>query len=439
MKKSSDQQTLSRRHFLRRSTLAAGAFLIVPRYVLGGPGYTAPSDKINLGMIGCGRQSGGLGRRFMELDEVQMVAACDVFDAKRQRFLQQVNAHYAEGTGKPGYDGCAAYHNYEDLIAHDDLDGVIVVTPDHWHALISIDAMKAGKDVYVEKPLAHTVREGRAMVQAARKYGRVVQTGSMQRSWENFRKACELVRNGYIGELKTVLVNVGDPAVPYDLPEEEMPAGLDWDRWLGPAPVLPFNNALAPAIPETFWPKWREYREFGGGILSDWGAHMFDIAQWGLGMDDSGPVELIPPEDRSAKRGLKLIYASGIEMRHEDFDRGWAVRFIGSEGSIDISRQFFESNPASLVEKELSSSDARLYHSDNHYQDWLDAMKSRQRPICDVEVGHRSSTVCNIANIAYQLGRPLQWDPEREKFKGDRAANKLLGRDYRKPYKVKGA
>lgn len=439
MKKSSEQKTVSRRHFLKRSTLTAGAFIIVPRYVLGGPGYTAPSDKINLGMIGCGRQSGGLGRRFMELKEVQMVAACDVFEAKRNRFQQQVNTHYAEATGKSDYDGCAVYYDYQTLLDRDDIDAVIVATPDHWHALICIDAMKAGKDVYVEKPMAHTVREGRAMVRAARKYERVVQTGSMQRSWENFRKACELVRNGYIGEVKTVLVNVGDPAVPYGLPEEEMPAGLDWERWLGPAPVLPYNNVLAPNIPETLWPKWRDYAEFGGGILSDWGAHMFDIAQWGLGMDESGPAALIPPEDRSALRGLKLIYDNGIEMRHEDFGRGWAVRFMGSEGSIDISREFFESDPPALVEKELGGSDKRLYHSENHYQDWLDCMKNRQRPICDVEVGHRSSSVCNIANIAYQLGRPLQWDPEREKFKGDSAANKLLGKKYRKPYKVKGA
>ena len=439
MKQVKGNSSLSRRTFLRQSALAAGAFFIVPRHVLGGPGYVAPSDKVGLGFIGCGKQSPGLGRRFLQLDSVQLVAACDVYEAKLERFSKMVNTHYAEAKGSSSYDGMTGYQRYGELLERDDIDGGIIALPDHWHALASIDAMRAGKDVYCEKPLAHTVREGRAMADAVKKYGRVAQTGSMQRSRRDFRHACELVQNGYIGELQRVLVNVGDPAKAYDQPAEPVPAGLDWDLWLGPAPELPYNHLLAPTLDDDFWPKWRDYREFGGGILSDWGAHMFDIAQWGMGMDRSGPVEFIPPSDPKAVRGMRFRYANGVEMVHEDFERGWAVRFIGSEGSIDISRSFLDSKPANIVKKELGPNDQRLYHSDNHYQDWIDCMKTRRQPICDFETGHRSASVCNLANIAYALGRPLTWDPEREKFKGDGEANRMLGKKYRKPFKVKGA
>ncbi len=428
----------SRRQFLRQSALVGGAFMIVPRYVLGGRGYTAPSDKVTLGVIGCGKQAPGLTGQFLKLPGVQVVAASDVFEAKRLRLQQMANTHYAAAAGKTGYRGCDVYHRYEDLLARTDVDAVIIALPDHWHAIAAIDAMEAGKDVYCEKPLAHTVKEGRAMVKAARKHGRIVQTGSMQRSWRNFRHACELVRNGYIGEIQSVKVNVGDPAVAYDLPAEPVPAGLDWDRWLGPAPVEGYNYVLAPNLTQEkeLWPAWRDYKEFAGGILSDWGAHMFDIAQWGLGMDDSGPRELIPPSAPAAKRGLRFIYGNGVTMTHEDFGRGWAVQFNGSKGKLEVSRSFLDSDPASIVTAEIKDGEQRLYYSDNHYQDWIDCIHSRKLPICDVEIGHRTSTVCNIANIAYQLRRPLNWDPEREHFKGDKEANKLLGKHYRKPYKL---
>jgi predicted dehydrogenase len=430
-------QAEDRRAFLRRSALVAGVFFIVPRWVIAGRGYVMPSDKINLGVIGCGRQAPYLSRRFCELAASQVLAVCDVYAAKRERLQHQVDAHYAAAKEQVDYRGCVAYEDYVELLARPDIDGVIVALPDHWHAQASIDAMKAGKDVFCEKPLTPTVQEGRAMVDAARKYGRVVQTGSMQRSWENFRHACELVRNGYLGELKRVLVNVGDPAVPYNLPEEPLPDGLNWDRWIGPAKYVPFNPELAPAPPETIWPRWRDFSEFAGGILADWGAHMFDIAQWALDMDNSGPVEFIPPTDPGAKRGLRMIYANGVEMVHEDFGRGWAVRFIGEKGSLDISRGFLDSNPEEIVKHPIGENERRLYRSDDHYQDWLNCVKNRQMPICDVETGHRSASVCNLANIAYWLNRPLRWDPVRERFIGDGKANKLLGKKYRKGYSLK--
>lgn len=430
------QKSVSRRKFLKAATLTAGAFTLVPRHVLG-RGFTAPSDKVTLGFIGCGRQSSGLSARFTTNAEAQIIAASDVFAAKMEWFQKRVAGLYAEHRATPNYNGIKTYLEYEEMLERDDIDGIVVATPDHWHAIPSIAAMKSGKDVFCEKPLSHTIQEGRAMVKAADKYGRVLQTGSMQRSRKNFLHACELVRNGYIGSIKKVLVNVGDPAVAYDLAAEEMPANLNWDRWCGPSPVLPYHSQIAPATNNIkYWPQWRKYKEYGGGILCDWGAHMFDIAQWGLGMDHTGPVEWIPPSDPKAVRGLVMKYANGIEMVHEDFGRGWGVRFIGSEGSLDISRQYLDSDPANIVTAEIKPGETRLYDSkENHYQDWLNAMKNRSKPICHAEVGHRSASICNIANIAYSLNRPLKWDPVKEKF-DDKAANKLRKKKYRKGYKL---
>jgi predicted dehydrogenase len=433
---SEKKPTLSRRTFLKQTALTAGAFTIIPRFVLG-RGFTPPSDRITLGFIGLGKQSGGLARRFTTMTEAQILAASDLFDPKIKLFQERVAAFYAEHRGAEGYkiDG---YQNYEEMLERDDIDAIVVVTPDHWHAIPTIQALKAGKDVYCEKPLSHTIEEGRAMVKATRKYKRVLQTGSMQRSSKGFLKACELVRNGYIGEISKVVVNVGDPAVPYNLPSEARPEGFDWNRWCGPSPIGNYNALLAPETTDTdYWPQWRNYKEYGGGILCDWGAHMFDIAQWGLGMDDSGPVQFIPPADRSATRGLRMIYDNGVEMVHEDFGRGWAVRFIGSEGTLDVSRSFLDSNPENLVTAEIKESDTRLYDTrENHYDDWIQAVKNRSQPICDVEVGHRSASVCNLANIAYWLGEPLSWDPKKEKFKGNKEANKLRGKEYREGYEL---
>ncbi|WP_020528421.1 Gfo/Idh/MocA family protein [Flexithrix dorotheae] len=432
--KQNTNRSNSRRKFIGNSIATMAAFTIVPRYVLG-KGFTAPSDKVTLGFIGTGKLSKGLGPRFLKLPNIQMVAASDVNSKKLDFFLNTAKNHYAEVSGKDNFKGIEGYKEYEELINRSDIDAVIVALPDHWHAKASIDAMKAGKDVYCEKPLAHTVWEGRQMVKTARKLGKVVQTGSMQRSSERFLHACELVRNGYIGEIKTVKVNVGDPAIPCDLPGEKVPDNLDWDRWVGPAQFREYSPILAPPITDDVWPKWRDYKEFGGGIFSDWGAHMFDIAQWGLGMDETGPVELIPPKDRTAVRGLVMKYANGIEMIHEDFGRGWAVQFNGTEGKLEVSRSFLETDPANIADKKIGDNEIRLYKSENHYADWINCIKTREKPICDVEIGHRSSSICNIGNIAYQLGRPLKWDPAKEKF-DDKEANKLRTKDYRKEYKV---
>ncbi len=430
--KKTNTKSDSRRKFIKRTGLAIGGITILPRHVLG-RGFIPPNDKINLGFIGLGRQNTGLAKRFISSTSAQIVAGCDVWTTKNKAFKKIVEDQYAENRQVNKYRGISMYEEYTEILSRTDIDAVVIATPDHWHAIQAIDSLNAGKNVYCEKPLTHRISEGIELVETVKKTGKILQTGSMQRSSDNFRKACELVRNGYIGEISKILVNVGDPAIDYNLPEEKLPKKVDWNKWCGPAPLLAYNHRLAPSSNDIdFWPDWRKFKETGGGILCDWGAHMFDIAQWGIGMDNSGPMRYVPPTDRTAVRGLRMFYENGIEMVHEDFGRGWGVRFIGSEGSLDVSRKYLDTNPENILSAELKDSDTRLYDSGgNHYQDWLNAIKNNTKPLCDVETGHRSASICNIANIAYQLGRPLNWDTEEQHFKGDAEANALRTRTNR--------
>ncbi len=420
---------MKRREFIGKSALTAGAVTVIPRHVLGGTGYLAPSDRINLGYIGTGKQSMGLLGSINGCVETIVLAASDVDRKKLDRFrgaAEQANSEKLNG----GTQVVDTYGYYRELLEREDIDAVVIASPDHWHAMMAVDAAKAGKDIYCEKPMALTVAEGRAMVSATRKYNRVFQTGNMQRSWRNFRHACEMVSNGYIGEVKEVNVSIGDPVMACELPGEPEPDYLNWDLWVGPSMFRSYNQELSPPIEYGGWPNWRAYRDFGGGMITDWGAHMFDIGQWGLGMDKSGPVEFIPPEKRD-KRGLKMIYANGIVMNHKDWGDFNAVQFLGSEGKIEVSRSFYRSDIEGLTELELKESDTPLYRSDNHYQDWVDAIKNRTRPVSDVETGHRTASVCNIANMAYDLERPLKWAPAHEQFIDDEDANRMLTRSFR--------
>ena len=278
------KKSITRRSFLKNSAIVGSVFSIVPRHVLG-KGFIAPSDKITMALIGCGRQRNVATRFISETQETEIVACSDLFPAKMEEFKQNVVQAYAKHRDNPTYSGLSTFVKYEELLEQDGIDTVLVATPDHWHAHPTIQALNKGMDVYCEKPLSHTVEEGIAMRKAVKKNKRVLQTGSMQRSRRNFRHACELVRNGYLGEIKKVEVSVGDPAIPYDLPAEKIPSGFNWEKWCGPSPVGNYNHKLAPPQNEglRFWPQWRAYAEYGGGILCDWGAHMFDIAQWGLG------------------------------------------------------------------------------------------------------------------------------------------------------------
>jgi predicted dehydrogenase len=420
--------SINRRKFIENTATAALAFTVIPRHVLGGNGFVAANDMINLGYIGVGKQSHGLLADIGKCKETIVLAACDVDQKKLARFKDAADLNNKVKNMQVSVD---AYKYYRELLERKDIDAVVVATPDHWHAQVAIDAAKAGKDIYCEKPLALTIAEGRAMVNATRKYDRVFQTGNMQRSWRDFRHAVELVRNGYIGEIKEINVHVGEPVKQCSLPESEPPAELDWNEWVGPSLYRGWHPDLAPLFGDDRWAWWRGYRDFGGGQVTDWGAHMFDIAQWAMDMDNSGPVVFIPPSVPSIY-GVSMKYENGVTVNHKDWGEHNAVQFIGAEGRIEVSREFLRTFPdKDLAKTELKASDKRVYFSNNHYQDWVDAMKKRTKPVSDVETGHRTASLCNIINIAYELQRPLHWNPATEEFLNDDYANMMRTRAYR--------
>ncbi|MDL2255519.1 Gfo/Idh/MocA family oxidoreductase [Parabacteroides sp. OttesenSCG-928-K15] len=427
---------MNRRNFLKSGAFTVAGFTILPRNVMGGTLFTAPSDQINLGIIGCGAQARWtLGPEFAK--RANVIAAADCESRQLQALQEIVDTATEKAKGKM-YKGFKQYADYHELLDRKDIDGVIIATPDHWHAVQTIEACRAGKDIYVEKPMAHSIEEGRAMADAVEKYGRVLQVGNMQRSWRNFRHACELVRNGYIGEIKEIKVSVGPPPIAYDLQAQPVPKTLDWEMWIGPAPMHPYNEELAPPMEKKVYPNWRNYKEYGGGMVCDWGTHMFDIAQWAMGMDDSGPIEFIPADGKEFK-ALTMRYANGTMMTHERFltKEGNGVRFIGDNGVIDISRSFLETIPGKLVNHEIGENEIRLYKSDDHYADFLQAMKSRKQPLSTVEIGHRTVSLCHIINLCYEFDRKLIWNPQKEEFFQDSEANKRRSNPIRAPYSLK--
>jgi len=427
------RKEMSRRRFIKSAFGAAAASVtfpyLVPSSVLGIAGNTAPSERITLGFIGTGKQSKHLMRSFLNSPGTQVVAGCDVDKLKLERGKKIVEDHYA-GKNGGSYKGCDTYGDFRELLARDDIDAVVIATPDHWHAVTVIQSAEAGKDIYCEKPLSQTIVQARAMVNAVRRYGRVFQTGSMQRSDWHFRLGCELVLNGYIGELKHVTVGVGGPPQDKPLPAQPVPDYLDWDRWLGPALWRPYNSELSPHLSWDGFPHWRNHSSFGGGGMTDWGAHHFDIAQWGMGMDESGPVEIIPPDGKDYKV-LTYKYAGGVTMTR---DKANGVLFTGTKGEVETNRGHLRTVPENLVNQKLGPNEIHLYECRNHYTDWLDAIRKRSKPICDIEIGCRSVSVCHLGNIAYKLGRPLKWDPKREVFVGDSGANRLLSLAMRSPW-----
>jgi len=426
------QTNINRRGFLKAAAGAAavvGLPGIVPSSVFGA---AAPSERITLGFIGCGKQSQHLMRSLLGASGTHVLVACDVDQLKLERSSKGIVDKYYADRKDGSYKGCSAYHDFREVLARSDIDAVVISTPDHWHAVNSIEACKAGKDVYCEKPLTQTIAEARAMVNAVRKYNRVFQTGSMQRSSREFRFACELVRNGYIGDIRHVTVGVGGPPEDKPLPPEPVPEYLDWDMWVGPAMWRPYNTELAPHISFDGFPHWRYHSYYGGGGMTDWGAHHFDIAQWGLGMDGTGPVEIIPPDGKDTKV-LTYKYANGIPMTRDNAN---GVLFEGTTGKVEVNRGYLKTWPETLKDQTLGPDKIRLYDSRNHFTDWLDAIRKRSKPICDIEIGASSVIVCHLGNIAYKLQRPLKWDPQREIFLGDDEANRLLSRPYRSPWQL---
>ncbi len=416
---------VSRREFLKGAAAFVAAPTIISAAALGAEGRPAPSNRIVMGAIGVGGMGAGNMRSFMGYPEVQMVAVCDVDRAMRDSAAKVVADYYANVSKNASFKGCEAYNDFRELLERPDIDAVSIGTPDHWHAVQCILAAKAGKDIYCEKPLSLTIREARQMVNAVRRYGRVFQTGSQQRSEFRglFRTACEYVRSGRIGKVVTVHVGCGGPSSDCYLPAQSVPDGLDWDMWLGPAPWRPYNDGLHPFT-------WRPFRDYSGGSMTDIGAHMFDIAQWGLNTDHTGPVEIIPPDSKDVKL-LTYRYENGVLMYH---GQSSGVTFTGADGKVEVSREKLTAIPEAVATEPLGPNDVHLPRNAGHKADFLDCVKTRRKPICDVEIGCRSVIICHLGNIAYWLKRPLRWDPVNERFVGDDEANRWLDRPKRAPW-----
>ncbi len=427
---------LTRRDFLRRSSAAGlGIALpaILPGDVLGAPGTPPAGEPIRLGFIGVANQGTNNLRAFFRQPAAQVVAVCDV----DRSHLAKAKALVDTRSG----GRCAAYTDYRKLLESKDVDAVVITTPDHWHALQTIHACEAGKDVYCEKPLTLTIAEGRAMVEAARRHKRIVQTGSQQRSDEKFRLACELVRSGRIGKVHTVRVgiprvNMKGPAAPDGTPPPE----LDYDFWLGPAPQRPYNPKRVHYNFRFFW-------DYSGGQMTNWGAHHLDIAQWGLGRDDSGPVSAEGAAKYHPDRLYEVPQSFQITYKYDDgvtlicgcgdgFRTG--TTFEGDKGKIFVTRGRLEADPADLLTQPLGEKDVHLYVSRSHAGDWLECIRTRKPPICDVEIGHRSATVCHLGNIALRSGRKVAWDPAREQIVGDAEQAKMVRYAYRAPWRLPG-
>ncbi len=426
---------ISRRSFIQTSMLGAAGLTILPGFRT-----FKPNDNINLGFIGVGRQAMFLMNGFINLDGVKVLAAADVYGIKRKRFEQRVTEHYkGEGSGVD----VKTYENYKELLTRQDIDAVVIAVPDHWHALLAIDALIAGKEVYLEKPLTFTIQEGKVLRKVVRDNNRILGVGSQQRSDASFQHAVRMVQEGKLGEIEKVFAYVGAPPKPYDLPEEPLPEDLNWDMWLGPNPYVHYNHELNPPISlnpkqdEKLWGAWRWYKELGGGFTTDWGAHMFDIAQWGLGMDESGPVEIIPAGFEDYKF-LTYKYKNGVIMTEEPFNqrKTKGVKFQGKDGWIEVSRGYYNASDKSLYppkqDKESGPYETRIPHQIN----FIESVRNKKDPQVPVEIGHRTCTVCTLGNISYDLGRSIKWDPAKEEFVNDQQAENHMHREYRKGYKL---
>lgn len=428
----------SRRHFLKTSA-AVTAATTLPQWFLEESAQAAtkplgPNDKPGVALIGCGGRGRGVAREAAQ--HGQMLAVCDLDEANLAQALKL-------------WPDAKPYKDFRKLLERDDLHIIVNGTPDHWHTLVNLAALRAGKDIYSEKPLTLTVDEGKRLVQAVRASKRVLQTGSQQRSDKNFRLACELVRNGRIGKLKHV--NVWLPHGRREGPFEKapVPAGLDWDMWLGPTPKVDYVKERCHVTFRYFW-------EYSGGTMTDWGAHHNDIALWGTGFDRSGPVSvegqslvpMIPGGFTAASEyAIAYTYANGVtQLTRSTHGNGWngsvtdreaqphGVRFEGTGGWIFVTRGKIEASQGDLLTTPLPSGARRLYASDNHMKNFFDCVRSRQQPICDAEIGHRSVTVCQLGVIAMRLGRKLNWNPATEEFAGDKEANTWLAREMRAPW-----
>ncbi len=456
---------VSRRGFIKTaikgaitSSIALRSFpAIVPASVFG---KNSPSNRINVGAIGTGRIS-----RVHDLpgvwkyDNARIIAVCDLDSKRVEDARKLVNEYYSKKTGK-SYDGVTGYTDYRELLKNKDVDAVLVSTPDHWHALISIHTVEAGKDVYLQKPASLTIAEGRALSNAVRRSGRIFQIGSQQRSSTQFRYAAELVRNGRIGQLKTVRVGLPVDPSGEEEPEMTIPRNLNYEMWLGSTPNVYYTEKRVHPRNSYDRPGWLRCEQFGAGMITGWGAHHIDSAHWAMGTENTGPLEVSGTAEFPTK-GLwdvhgrfktEALYDGGVRMIVSD-DLPNGIKFEGTEGWVFVSRgdeRVTGSDPVLKLKdnKALSASDPKiitsvigpgeihLYESKDHHGNWLDCVRSRQQPIAPVEVAHRSCSACLIHHIAMRLQRKVFWDPVKERFKNDDEANGMLSRPQRRPYTI---
>ena len=427
---------------------------IIPGSALGLNGAVAPSNRIALAIIGTGNQGFNDLKSFLRDERVQITSVCDVnrespgyWDggiAGREPARNWIEWHYAREKRAGTYKGCTAYDDFRQVLARKDIDAVHIALPDHWHGVAVVEAAKAGKDIYGQKPLALTIGEGRAMSNAVKKYNRIFQCGSQQRSDVRFRKACEIVRNGRIGKLKSVQCGLpggtpdfgktGDRQDPEPIPE-----GFNYDMWLGPAPEAPY-------APGRCHVNFRWILDYSGGQITDWGGHHPDIAQWGMGTELTGPVAIKNGQAQWAKEKLwntatdftyDAVYESGVTLTVSSRVRG-GVTFQGTEGWVWVNRGAIETSPQSLLDYTPGPNEISLYKSTDHFRNFIDCVLSRKEPIAPIEQAHRSISIAHLGNISLRLGRDIRWDPVAEKVIGDDTANGMLSRPLRKPWKIEG-
>jgi predicted dehydrogenase len=444
------KHSATRRHFLK--TTAAGAVAVwqfIPARALGRAEQVAPSKRVALGVIGLGIQGTGDMRGFLSHSEVQVVAVCDVHEGQRAKGKQVVDAFYSNSD-------CAAYKDFRELMARPDIDAVQITTPDHWHSLIALEAARRGKHMYQEKPMGWSFRAAHAVQKAVRESGVVFQFGTQQRSDGKFRFACELVRNGKIGQLKTILVGVPGSVSSCPIqPVEPVPKELDYDLWLGPAPMAPYSyQRCRPYTQQDGWSVWYSVSDYCMGMIGNWGVHHLDIAQWGNNTELRGPTELqgtgVFPKgmltDNAISWQVENRYANGVTLVHMDDGtsakhplqaggHGHGVMFLGTEGWVHVDRGAVDAHPASLLETKIGPNEIHLFKSDNHGSNFIDAIKGRSHPAAPIDIAVHTDTLCNLQLIAARLERKLRWDPEMEQFLNDEEANALLDRPMRPPWK----
>jgi len=431
------------RLFNRRTVVKTAAASVAFPWIMTRSGLAGASTQANgtigIGVIGLGIRGRRLMNQAMDRDDVRIVGVCDVAGPRLIRGMR--NAEAKDG------DTCAAYLDFMDLLEHNDLDAVIIATPDHQHAFEAVHAAKAGKHIYCEKPLTLTVPEGRAICTAVNANNVAFQTGSQQRSEysHRFTQAVEAVRNGRIGRIERIEVGIGDPPIPCDLPDEATPDGYDWDRWLGQAPKRAFNAELCPIGVHGHYPQWRRYREYCNGPFADFGAHHYDIAQWGMDADGTGPVKIIvPPRNADGtrpapeqQRGLVLEYADGVRVEHGGRN---GITFHGTDGTVWVDRGGLEASDEAILKDPRGSGDIEIPRHRNHMDNWINCIRGGEKPVANEEVGHRTASMNELAIIGYEAGESLQWDPAAERFVGANAAigNARLVRAVRDGWQVPG-